>query len=220
MLHKVIQLPEGHRLRRQKEWSPGLDMPYYKQARLARSRLQSLEVRSLFGTATDLKLPLRRHLRELEDAALGADSHRSARLLYEVKPTTRPWKHLDGGDRWASCQLARLRLGCSRLAADQHHRGLADSPTCQHCNNNVPETRDHYLLHCPRWRHERAELWGDLAQLEVRGLALPCDAPTLLGGMTATKNRALLESIARATGRFLESTGRLRETPKKETEQT
>ena len=116
-------------------------------------------------------------------------------------------------DAWAC-------IGCSRLAADQHHRGLAESPTCQHCHHNVPETRDHYLLQCPRWSRERAELWGDVAQLEVRGLLLPCDAPTLMGGMTATTNRSHLEGIARAIGRFLESTGRLREKPLKDIEQT
>ena len=188
-----------------------MDTRYYRQARLSRSKLESLEVRGLFGTAADLKLPLRRHLDQLDDRALAADTHRSAQLLRDVKPTVRQWHHLASGDRWSSCQLTRLRLGCSRLAADQHHRGLADAPTCTHCDAGVPETRQHFLLECPRWRGERAELWGDLAQLSITGLALPCDTATLLGGMTTTRNRSQLEGVARATARFLRDTGRLRE---------
>ena len=72
------------------------------------------------------------------------------------------------------------------------------------------EDRDHYLLTCPRWDQERAELWHDMAQLEIRGLHLPCDAETLLGGTAATRNRSQLEGIARATARFLTQTARLR----------
>ncbi len=164
----------------------------------------------MFGTAEDLKLPLRRHLLDRENQALMADQNRSATLLREVKPTIRPWKHLESGDRWTSCQLSRLRLGCSRLAADQHHRGLTDFPTCPNCDAGVDETRSHYLLECPRWFRERAELWGDLAQLDITGLRLPCDTATLLGGMAATRNRSQLEGIARATARYIQDTGRLR----------
>jgi hypothetical protein len=43
------------------------------------------------------------------------------------------------------------------------------------------------------------------------GLALPCDVATLLGGMAATRNRSQLEGVARATARFLSTTGRLRQ---------
>ena len=102
------------------------------------------------------------------------------------------------------------------LAADQYHRGLADAPCCPSCDATPPyptclEDRDHYLLTCPRWDQERAELWHDMAQLDIRGLQLPCDVTTLLGGMAATRNRSQLEGIVRATAKFLAQTGRLRQ---------
>jgi hypothetical protein len=50
-----------------------------------------------------------------------------------------------------------------------------------------------------------------MARLDIRGLHLPCGAATLLGGMTATRNRSQLEGIARATAKFLRQTGRLRQ---------
>ena len=98
-----------------------------------------------------------------------------------------------------------------RLNADAHYRNLVPAATCPHCTTGADETREHYLLDCPCWGHERAELWLEVAQLEIRGLQLPCSAAVLLGSTAATRNRSQLEGLARATGRFLTRTGRLRQ---------
>ena len=149
--------------------------------------------RRLFGVKdSTFSRALHHHLTATADAELASDQNRSAQLLREVKPTTARWKHLELGDRWSSTQLTRLRLGCSRLNADAHHRKLAPAAACPHCASGADETREHYLLDCPRWGHERAELWLEVAQLEIRGLQLPCSAAVLLGSTAATRNRSQL----------------------------
>ena len=101
-------------------------------------------------------------------------------------------------------------MGCSRLNLDQYYKEYADSPVCDHCDHGVLESREHFLLDCPAWDAQRHRLWEELAALEVRGLHLPCDAPTLLGSQSVTRNRSHLQGIAAATQRFLTRTGRLR----------
>jgi len=184
---------------------------FYSQAGLAWAGVHDTDTRRQFGTpgSDGFKLALRRHLADTADASLMADQNRSAVFLRDVKPTTRRWKHLELGPRRVGSQLSRLRLGCSRLAADQFHRDYSDSPMCTHCADGVLESREHFLLECPAWQHQRNQLWSELAALDVRGLHLPCTASTLLGGCGTTRNRSHLEGIAAATGRFVTRTGRL-----------
>ena len=107
--------------------------------------------------------------------------------------------------------MTQLRLGCSRLQADQHYRRLADAPTCPLCDTGEDECRDHYLLRCPRWATERQQLWDDLAALNVTGLQLPCACPTLLGGQEEkAANKSQRRGILAATMSFVRKTGRLR----------
>ena len=130
-----------------------------------------------------------------------------------MKQTCQHWPHLNYGERFANTQLARLRLGCSRINADQHHRGLHDTPVCAHCDTGVNEDRDHYLLSCAAWQPQRQMLWNELAALNVRGLALPCPTTTLLGGNTVVKSKRQLEAVATAVMRFVNNTGRMRPNP-------
>jgi hypothetical protein len=184
---------------------------FYAESILEWSRVSCIDTRALFGTSnrTGFQQALRRHLTATADRRLADDASRSAGLLRAVKPTTARWAHLELGNRWAASQLTRLRLGCSRLAADQHHRGFVESPDCPRCGAGTPETREHYLLACPAWDAQRQRLWRDLAALDIRGLHLPCDCKTLLGGHH-TYSRTHLCGIAEAVGSFLARTGRLK----------
>ena len=59
----------------------------------------------------------------------------------------------------------RLRLGHSKLAAEQFKKGLVDDPNCSACK--VPQTIDHYLLVCIRYIAPRIKLMRNLHQLGV-----------------------------------------------------
>ena len=185
---------------------------FYAQAGLKWASVSSNDARRLFGTDdTDgFKLALRRYMVAQADRRLADDPNRSAGLLREVKPTSARWPHLELGERWPSTQLSRLRLGISRLNLDQYCKEYADSPVCDHCGHGVLESRDHFLLNCPAWDAQRSRLWEELAAVDVRGLQLPCDAPTLLGSRQKCRNRSQLERIAAATRRFVTRTGRLK----------
>ena len=97
--------------------------------------------------------------------------------------------------------MARLCLGHSRLRAHLHRIKMVDSPNCLHCQ--VPETVEHFLLHCFRHHRARCILRQYLLGLGVRNM----DVATLLGGGNFDMN--VKEKVAKALIRFLLNTGKL-----------
>ena len=68
------------------------------------------------------------------------------------------------GKRWPSVHHARLRIGCSGLNGDLSlNLHVIDSPKCQ-CGFAV-ENASHYLLHCPLYAAERAEMLSSLPDI-------------------------------------------------------
>ena len=59
--------------------------------------------------------------------------------------------------------LTRLRVGLSHLRVHKYHHNFSDttSKMCP-CHLNVPESVEHYLLHCPSYSDLRSELFGKL----------------------------------------------------------
>ena len=59
--------------------------------------------------------------------------------------------------------LTRLRVGLSHLRTHKHQYNFSDTSSkyCS-CRDNLPETVEHYLLHCPIYSLLRRELFGNL----------------------------------------------------------
>ena len=68
------------------------------------------------------------------------------------------------GDRLSNTWHARLRMKCSKLNDDLYsHIHVVDEPTCS-CGYRR-ETSKHYLLDCPLYTRERAQMLFDLEQI-------------------------------------------------------
>ena len=74
--------------------------------------------------------------------------------------------------------LIRLLVGLSHLRAHKHQYNFSDTSSkyCS-CRDNLPETVEHYLLHCPIYSLLRRELFGIL-RLIVSLLPLTSSAYT------------------------------------------
>ena len=74
--------------------------------------------------------------------------------------------------------LTHLRVGLSHLRAHKHQYNFSDisSKYCS-CRDNLPETVEHYLLHCPIYSLLRRELFGKL-RLIVSPLTITSSAYT------------------------------------------
>ena len=74
--------------------------------------------------------------------------------------------------------LTRLLVGLSHLSAHKHQYNFSDTSSkyCS-CRDNLPETVEHYLLHCPIYSLLRRELFGKL-RLVVSLLTLTSSAYT------------------------------------------
>ena len=62
--------------------------------------------------------------------------------------------------------LTRLRLGLSHLRLHKYMHNFADTTSifCS-CSKGVPESTEHYLLHCPKYHRIRSELFENLRQI-------------------------------------------------------
>ena len=93
--------------------------------------------------------------------------------------------------RAQAATLTQLRTGHVPLNHYLHRIHAIDSPNCVACNE--PETVDHYLLRCPRFRAQRQVL-----RRQLNGQAL--SARSLLG---VCKNLPALMTFLQSTGRLL-----------------
>ena len=74
--------------------------------------------------------------------------------LYRQDSSPQPWMRKTSR---VLVVLTRLRLSHTRLTAHLHRLRLSPAPYCPWCQT-VPETIEHFLLHCPRFYLHRAVL--------------------------------------------------------------
>ena len=101
---------------------------------------------------------------------------------------------------------ARLRMDVAPLAPRLRHFTAIPTAECTNCGapgRGPPETREHYLLHCPRWAAQRQRLTQELTRHGV-----PHTLEVLLGGGRARAATRL--AVARELHRFIAETGRFR----------
>ena len=161
-----------------------------------------------FGTER-FRAELRRARTEAADLALEQDQRATVVALRQVKPTTRPWRHTMLGRR-RSCQVAaQLRMDVAPLAPRLRHFTEVPTAECTNCGapgRGPPETREHYLLQCPRWAPQRARLTQELTRY---GVQTPPTLEVLLGGGQGSAGAKL--AVARALHRYIAETGRFRD---------
>ena len=90
-------------------------------------------------------------------------------------------------------------------------RHFTEVPTaeCTNCGapgRGPPETREHFLLQCPRWAPQRARLTQELTRY---GVQTPPTLEVLLGGGQGSAGAKL--AVARALHRYIAETGRFRD---------
>ena len=73
--------------------------------------------------------------------------------------------------------IKRMRIGNSMLKS---HYGQGSSKLCTNCDENVPETNDHYLLECSKFKEQRKTLTKNVEK-EMKNLNTGVSAKTLLG---------------------------------------
>jgi len=90
--------------------------------------------------------------------------HENAKQLRRItsKPNTARGTNLyKSVPRHQASQLARLRTGHCLLNQYLHRFGHEESPLCE-CGSGAIENVQHYLLYCPRFDRQRAELTKDV----------------------------------------------------------
>ena len=73
--------------------------------------------------------------------------------------------------------IKRMRIGNSMLKS---HYGQGSSKLCTNCDENVPETNDHYLLECSKFKEQRKTLIKNVEK-EMKTLNTGVSVKTMLG---------------------------------------
>lgn len=115
----------------------------------------------------------------------------------------RPQSIIQFRSRRVEVVLHRLRMGHVGVAQYLHRFNMEESEICIHPGCSVPETVEHFLLHCPAYQAPRTGLQHKLLGLGITTLSLKL----VLGGETQQKqhNRIILG----ATIQYIRDTGRL-----------
>jgi ribonuclease HI len=99
--------------------------------------------------------------------------------------------------------IHRLRMGHVGVAQYLHRFSMADSDICSNQTCTVPETVEHFLMHCPAYQAPRVTLVTKLCSLGINNL----NVKLLLGGdVNHAKNN---KEILQATILYIRDTGRL-----------
>ena len=77
--------------------------------------------------------------------------------------TSNSWIQLNS--RRAETAITRLRIGHAGVNYHLHRFEMEDSPLCAHCK--VPETIEHFIMRCPKYRNNRVPLKQLFAEQEV-----------------------------------------------------
>lgn len=122
--------------------------------------------------------------------------------LGEIRDTTgiSPWSRFK--DRTVDSAILRLRVGHHGLNAWLYRFNLSPSPDCGWCPNN-PETREHVLLRCSKYKEQRKKLFNMLSKRGVN--ADDINVAILLDGAGFTPH--IRRYILRHVACFIKSTG-------------
>ena len=183
-LRHLHQLAATHRVA--VIWVPGhAGLPANEaadEAARAGTRLHQPQTRPSYQSAVSR---LKRHLLTTESknrylAAVPEDSLHRRATGGEPLPLDRR--------RTRAADVALFQLRANRapwLKSTQHRWGRINSSACPHCNAPSEDT-EHFLLHCPRWEHERRIHLGngpltiEVLQDHVRGVLLFVEAAGVL----------------------------------------
>ena len=120
--------------------------------------------------------------------------------LGQIKDKWEYWPSTEISNRKLEISMARLRLGYTRLNKHMHKIGINDSPNCKYCN--IPETIEHFLIHCPRYHSHRTELKRNLQMLGIKTI----NTNILLGGSNIDNDKKL--KVVKYTQKYLKQTGK------------
>ena len=112
------------------------------------------------------------------------------------KQVIKPPNYYGYGDRKSNILLCQLRNNKSQLNADLHRDHLLDSPNCNNCM--VPETRNHFLFDCKKYKLQRVELMDWLnSQPNIYETIAINDLDLLQGNshLSDIKNKQLLDAV-------------------------
>jgi ribonuclease HI len=87
-----------------------------------------------------------------------------AKRSFAAYPSAAFFKLTQGLNRRQSSLLIQLRTQHIALNHHLHRINKANSPDCQHCGSDTPETIQHFLLECPKYRYERQVLINKLGR--------------------------------------------------------
>ena len=123
------------------------------------------------------------------------------RALLETRKTIQEKVPIVTRNRRAEIVIYRLRMGHVGLAGYMNRFKMRDSELCDDCS--VPETVQHFLTQCTKYRVEWKIMANKLRRLNVKHLTIEC----LLGGgsLSYTTRRA----IVTITIQYIMATGRL-----------
>ena len=134
------------------------------------------------------------------DSSLGPVLRATSMGAYRSDSTTQPW--VRRRTRILDVALTRLRLGHTRLNAHLHRLRLAPNPYCQWCLD-IPETVEHFMLHCPRFYTPRVLLRTHLHALNIHTF----DLPTILAASDVPS--PIRSTVILLTCAFLRRSGQL-----------
>ena len=123
---------------------------------------------------------------------------------YVLKLTKRNQRHYEVGKREAQILHARLRLMCCDLNGDRERINLVADASCA-CRA-IGESAEHFLLTCPNYLINRAQLLNDLTPLNINPIEFTCEV--LLKGishLTEAQNKSIFTAVQKiilSTNRF------------------
>lgn len=125
------------------------------------------------------------------------------RFLHNIRTTVHQVLPISTTKRREAIVLYRLRMGHVGLLDYLHRFNMRDSDLCEVCA--LPETVEHYFLHCSAYNIHRQELYDRLFTLDVVHPTLQ----NLLG--SGDYSAAKTKKILRLTMAYVRNTGRLEE---------
>ena len=128
------------------------------------------------------------------------DRFKGTQRLGLIKDKWEYWPCTEIPNRKMEISMARLRLGYTKLNKHMNKIGLSETPNCIHCN--LPETVEHFLIHCYRYHSYRTELKAKLQEIGIKTLS----TNILLGGGNIDKDKK--SKIHKCTLKYIKQTNK------------
>ena len=111
--------------------------------------------------------------------------------------------HINTRFRREEIAIHRLRMGHSCLGQHMHRFQLRQDGLCDQCQ--LPETVEHYILHCTKYDQYRKQMTDNLEQIQINQI----DLKLLLGGSPHTKTKK--KKIIQVLIQYIKNSGKLNE---------